>query len=87
LARYREGHKWFFLGEQGRGEVLVMKIFDSQEGDRIGASCEFDFPFSFSFSFFGFRERVNDEEEGAEKGREIGGVKRWLADCYSLFTF
>jgi hypothetical protein len=47
LARYNESHRWYFLGGQRTDEVLVMKIFDSEEGG--GARCELNF-----LPFFGF---------------------------------
>jgi hypothetical protein len=47
LASYSESHRWYFLGGQREDEVLVMKIFDSEEGG--GARCELNF-----LAFFGF---------------------------------
>jgi hypothetical protein len=71
LARYSEGHKWYFLGGQRVDEVLAMKIFDSEE--RGGASCEFKF-----LSVLGVGRNV---------GKFGGGVVGWLADCTSLLAF
>lgn len=42
LAKWSPGHRWCYLGGMGRDEVVIMKIFDSQEkvGD-VGVNCEF----------------------------------------------
>jgi hypothetical protein len=41
-VRWREGHKWCFLGGMGRDEVVVMRIFDSLEIEgREGVNSEF----------------------------------------------
>ena len=39
LARFNAEHKWCYLGQMRRDEVVVMKIFDSERKEEGGANC------------------------------------------------